>query len=40
MHGGEPHLDKALTRKSMAFHYFRQAHIGYHEITQKTALPG
>ncbi|MBJ6109664.1 phytanoyl-CoA dioxygenase family protein [Hymenobacter sp. BT523] len=38
MHGGEPHLDKAQTRKSMVFHYFSQAHICYHEITQRPAL--
>ena len=40
MHGGEPHFDKALTRKSMVFHYFRWTYIGYHEITQRPALPG
>ena len=40
MHGGEPHLDKAQTRKSMVFHYFSQAHICYHEITQRPALLG
>ena len=38
MHGGEPHLDKFQTRKSMVFHYFSQAHICYHEITQRPAL--
>ena len=38
MHGGEPHLDKAQTRRSMVFHYFSQAHICYHEITQRPAL--
>ncbi|GAB3334485.1 hypothetical protein GCM10027511_43490 [Hymenobacter humi] len=40
MHGGEPHLDKAQTRKSMVFHYFSRAHICYHEITQRPALLG
>jgi ectoine hydroxylase-related dioxygenase (phytanoyl-CoA dioxygenase family) len=40
MHGGEPHRDKALTRKSMVFHYFSRAHICYHEITQRPALLG
>ena len=40
MHGGEPHLDPARTRKSMVFHYFSQAHICYHEITQRPALLG
>ena len=38
MHGGEPHRDPALTRKSMVFHYFSRAHICYHEITQRPAL--
>lgn len=37
-HGGEPHLDKSRTRKSMVFHYFRQGDICYHEITQRPAL--
>ena len=40
MHGGEPHIDKSMTRKSMVFHYFSQAHICYHEITQRPALLG
>jgi len=40
MHGGEPHSDKAQTRKSMVFHYFSRAHICYHEITQRPALLG
>ncbi len=40
MHGGEPHHDKAQTRKSMVFHYFSQAHVCYHEITQRPALLG
>ena len=40
MHGGEPHLDPAQTRKSMVFHYFSRAHICYHEITQRPALLG
>ncbi|MCC3153990.1 phytanoyl-CoA dioxygenase family protein [Hymenobacter sp. BT770] len=40
MHGGEPHRDKAQTRKSMVFHYFSRAHICYHEITQRPALLG
>ena len=38
MHGGEPHTDLTQTRKSMVFHYFSQAHICYHEITQRPAL--
>ena len=40
MHGGEPHRDPIQTRKSMVFHYFSQAHICYHEITQRPALLG
>ncbi|GAA4020621.1 hypothetical protein GCM10022409_00100 [Hymenobacter glaciei] len=40
MHGGEPHLNPAQTRKSMVFHYFSRAHICYHEITQRPALLG
>ena len=38
MHGGEPHHNPDLTRKSMVFHYFSRAHICYHEITQRPAL--
>jgi hypothetical protein len=38
LHGGEPHTNKAMTRKSMVFHYFSQDHICYHEITQRPAL--
>lgn len=38
MHGGEPHTDKGMTRKSMVLHYFSQAHICYHEISQRPAL--
>lgn len=37
-HGGEPHLDKDLTRKSMVLHYFKKDAICYHEITQRPAL--
>jgi len=37
-HGGEPHRDKRLTRRSMVLHYFRQNSICYHEITQRPAL--
>ena len=39
-HGGEPHLDKTKTRKSMVFHYFADNRICYHEITQRPALMG
>jgi phytanoyl-CoA hydroxylase len=37
-HGGEPHLNKAKTRKSMVFHYFKEGSICYHEISQRPAL--
>jgi len=37
-HGGEPHLNKSRTRKSMVFHYYRKDCICYHEITQRPAL--
>lgn len=37
-HGGEPHVNKTKTRKSMVFHYFREGDICYHEITQRPAL--
>ena len=38
LHGGEPHPNKALTRRSMVLHYFSPDHICYHEITQRPAL--
>jgi phytanoyl-CoA hydroxylase len=37
-HGGNPHLDKEKTRKSLVFHYFGKDVICYHEITQRPAL--
>lgn len=37
-HGGEPHLDKSRTRKSMVFHYFGRDAVCYHEITQRPAI--
>ncbi|MEO6315061.1 MAG: phytanoyl-CoA dioxygenase family protein [Chitinophagaceae bacterium] len=37
-HGGEPHVDKTKTRKSMVLHYFAENRICYHEITQRPAL--
>jgi hypothetical protein len=37
-HGGEKHIDKTKTRKSMVFHYFKEDAICYHEITQRPAL--
>lgn len=39
-HGGEPHLNKAKTRKSMVLHYFATDRICYHEITQRPTLIG
>ncbi len=38
IHGGEPHVNKQLTRKSVVFHYFKKDSICYHEITQRPAL--
>jgi phytanoyl-CoA hydroxylase len=37
-HGGDPHINKQKTRKSMVFHYFKEGSICYHEITQRPAL--
>ena len=37
-HGGEPHTNRAKTRKSMVFHYFAKGVVCYHEITQRPAL--
>ncbi len=37
-HGGEPHINKTKTRKSMVLHYFAENRICYHEITQRPAL--
>ena len=38
LHGGEPHLNKSKTRKSMVFHYFNTDCVCYHEITQRPSL--
>lgn len=38
LHGGEPHIDKTRSRKSMVLHYFDFRRICYHEITQRPAL--
>ncbi|WP_294276235.1 phytanoyl-CoA dioxygenase family protein [uncultured Chryseobacterium sp.] len=38
LHGGEPHLDKSRTRKSLVYHYFDKHSICYHEVTQRPAL--
>ena len=40
LHGGEPHLNKEKTRKSMVLHYFDTNCVCYHEITQRPALIG
>ncbi len=37
-HGGEPHLNKNKTRKSMVLHYYAVNKICYHEISQRPAL--
>ena len=37
-HGGDPHVNKQKTRKSMVLHYFNEDAICYHEITQRPAL--
>lgn len=37
-HGGEPHTDRQLTRKSMVLHYFKKGAVCYHEISQRPAL--
>ncbi|WP_261512045.1 phytanoyl-CoA dioxygenase family protein [Chryseobacterium paludis] len=38
LHGGEPHLDKERTRKSLVYHYFDENSVCYHEVTQRPAL--
>lgn len=40
IHGGEPHLNKQKTRKSMVFHFYKEDAICYHEITQRPAIRG
>ncbi len=37
-HGGERHLNKQKTRKSVVFHYYAENSICYHEITQRPSL--
>jgi len=37
-HGGEPHSNKNITRRSMVLHYFNKNAICFHEITQRPAL--
>lgn len=38
LHGGEPHLDKSRTRKSLVYHFFDENSVCYHEVTQRPAL--
>jgi len=38
LHGGEPHHDKARTRKSLVTHYYAEEAICFHEITQRPTL--
>ena len=38
LHGGELHINKSLTRKSMVLHYFKKGVICYHEILQRPAI--
>lgn len=38
LHGGEPHIDKSRTRKSLVYHYFDENSVCYHEVTQRPAL--
>lgn len=38
LHGGNEHINKDKTRKSMVLHYFDSRRICYHEITQRPAL--
>ncbi len=37
-HGGNKHIDKTKSRKSMVLHYFNEEAICYHEVTQRPAL--
>lgn len=37
-HGGEPHINKSKTRRSMVFHYYAVNRVCYHEISQRPAL--
>jgi phytanoyl-CoA hydroxylase len=37
-HGGEAHINKQKTRKSVVFHYYADHCICYHEITQRPTL--
>lgn len=37
-HGGNEHLNKNRSRKSVVFHYFKEGSVCYHEISQRPAL--
>jgi len=38
VHGGSPHLNEYLTRRSAAMHYFAEGVIPYHEISERPAI--
>lgn len=38
IHGGEPHINKILSRKSMVAHYYAEGVIAYHEISERPAI--
>ncbi len=38
LHGGEAHINKSKTRKSMVLHFFERDSICYHEVTQRPAI--
>lgn len=38
IHGGEAHINKALTRKSMVVHFYADDVIAYHEISERPAI--
>lgn len=38
LHGGEPVLNPALTRKSLVIHYYAEEVICYHEISERPAI--
>jgi len=38
LHGGEPHHDKNLTRKSLVTHYYAEDAVCFHEISQRPTL--
>lgn len=38
IHGGEPMMNKLLTRKSLVVHYFASGVIAYHEISERPAI--